>query len=149
MRQYSSDQVDLTWLGTDFKEGLATGTFITEARTAPSWSYKSQGPSGRGVRVYNPDRSGTLSVVVDQESALHRKLRTIAKADRNPATRTQVGSMIMFDASSKDRTTYKNAYIVTDPDETRGIESGTFTWVFQFESLSRDDNENPANLVGS
>lgn len=149
MRQYSSDQVEITWRGLDFKEGLATGTFITEARTTPSWAYKPQGPSGKGVRTYQPDRSGTVSIVVDQESALHRQLRTIAKADRNPATRNQVGAMIMYDGSSKDRTTYKNAYIVTDPDETRGIESATFTWVFQFESIERDDNEAPDNLVGS
>lgn len=149
MRQYSSDQVEITWQGLDFKEGLAAGTFITEARGATSWTYKPGGPAGKGTRIYNPDRSGTVSVVVDQESRLHRNLRTIAKADRVPATRTKVAAMIMADASSGDRTTYKNAYIVTDPDESRGADSVTFTWVFQFESIGRDDNEDPSNLVGA
>jgi hypothetical protein len=149
MRQYSADQVDITWKGLDFREGLATGTFITETRNAPSWTMKPQGPGGKMIRVYNPNRSGAVSVVIDQESKLHRQLRTIAKADRNPATRNQVAAMIMADASSKDRTTYKNAYIVTDPDESRGIESGTFTWSFHFETIERDDNEDPSNLVGA
>lgn len=146
MRQYSSEQVDISWLGLDFREGLASGSFISEARNSPTWTQKAQGPSGKTVRIQSPDRSGTLSIVVDQESALHRALRTIARADRT--SRDKVGSLILSDTSSGDQYTYSNAFITTEPDESRGTESATFTWVFAFENLSRNDNESPSNLVG-
>lgn len=148
MRQYSIDGVELAWLGLDFKEGLAAGTSITEARTAPSWTIKATG-QGRAVRVYNPDRTGTLSVVVDQESQLHQSLLDISRADRNPATRNQVGAMVLKDTSSGEVVNFKNTFITTDPDLTRGTESATFTWVFGFEDVEKETVDPLTNLVGS
>jgi hypothetical protein len=75
MRQYSIDQVELTWQGLNFKPGLAQGTTVTEARNAPSFTVKPTG-QGKAVRVYNPDRTGTVAVIVDQESQLHQSLRS-------------------------------------------------------------------------
>ena len=148
MRQYSIDQVELAWLGLDFKEGMAAGTSITEARNAPSWTIKPTG-QGRAVRVYNPDRTGTVSIVVDQESALHQSLLDISRADRIPATRNQVAVMTMTDTSSGEVVNFQNAFITTDPDLTRGTESATFTWVFGFEDVQKDPVANLTNLVGS
>jgi hypothetical protein len=148
MRQYSIDGVSLAWLGLDFKEGMAAGTVITEARSAPSWTMKATG-QGRAVRVYNPDRTGTLSVVVDQESQLHQSLLDIARADRNPSVRDKVAAMVMSDASSGEAVTWKNSFITTDPDLTRGTESATFTWVFGFESVDKTTVDPLTNLVGS
>jgi len=148
MRQYSIDGVELAWLGLDFKEGLAAGTSITEARTSPSWTIKATG-QGRAVRVYNPDRTGTVSVVVDQESQLHQSLLDISRADRNPATRDQVGAMVLNDTSSGGVINWANSFITTDPDLTRGTESATFTWVFGFESVEKTTVDPLTNLVGS
>ena len=148
MRQYSIDGVELAWLGLDFKEGMAAGTSITEARTSPSWTMKSTG-QGRAVRVYNPDRTGTLSVVVDQESQLHQSLLDLSRADRNPATRNQVGAMVMNDTSSGEVVTWKNCFITSDPDVTRGTESATFTWVFGFEDVAKETVDPLTNLVGA
>jgi hypothetical protein len=148
MRQYSIDGVELAWLGLDFKEGLAAGTSITEARTSPSWTIKATG-QGRAVRVYNPDRTGTVSVVVDQESQLHQSLLDISRADRNPATRDQVGAMVLNDTSSGEKVTWANSFITTDPDLTRATESATFTWVFGFESVDKETVDPLTNLVGS
>ena len=148
MRQYSIDGVELAWLGLDFKEGLAAGTSITEARTSPSWTIKATG-QGRAVRVYNPERTGTVSVVVDQESQLHQSLLDISRADRNPATRDQVGAMVLNDTSSGGVINWANSFITTDPDLTRGTESATFTWVFGFESVEKTTVDPLTNLVGS
>ena len=146
MRQYSIDKVELTWALLDFKEGMAQGTTITEARTATSWTVK---PTGQGpvVRVYNPDRSGTTTVLVDQESKLHQQLLLIAGLDRQ--LRNQVFPMVMNDTSSGQVTTYVNAFIMSDPDETRGTESATFSWVFGWENVVRAPNVNDQNLVGA
>lgn len=145
MRQYSIDHVEVNFFGIDLKPGLAQGTSITEARTSPSWTQKPTG-TGKVVRVYNPDRSGTLSIVVDQESAVHQRLRSLSLTDR--ASRNVVGVLTVKDTTSGESFFYTNAYISTDPDETRGTDSATFTWVFNFEDVEHTvaiDN----NIVGS
>lgn len=149
MRQYSSDLFEFTWMELDFAEGLASGTFMVEARSVASWSMK---PTARGkvVRVFNPDRSGTLTFTVDQESTLHQQLLAISQADRDPAQRDQVDLGKMADTSSGAVTNYQNLFILTDPDESRGNESATFDWVFGFEAIEREPNEtNADNLVGN
>lgn len=148
MRQYSIDQVELAWMSLDFKEGLAQGSSITEARTTPSWSMK---PTGQGkiVRVYNPDKSGTISVVVDQESKLHQSLKAISQADSVAATRDQVDGMTMTDTSSGEVVNFTNAFISTEPDMSRGTESTTFTWVFIYEKRNSPEVTTLSNLVGS
>lgn len=147
MRQYSIDTVELSWLGLDLKEGLAVGTAITEARNAPAFSIKPTA-SGKVVRVYNPDRSGTLSVIIDQESETQQNLTSIAKADALPGTRTQVGPMVLKDAASGEEITFENAFIMQEPDMTRGTESATFTWTFGFENVTKTVPQTLQNLVG-
>lgn len=145
MRQYSIERCEVNFFGIDLKPGLAQGTSITEARTSPSWTQKPTG-TGKVVRVYNPDRSGTLSIVVDQESAVHQQLRSLSLTDR--ASRNVVGVLTVKDTTSGESFFYTNAYISTDPDETRGTDSATFTWVFNFEDVEHTvaiDN----NIVGS
>lgn len=147
MRQYSIDSVELSWLGLDFKEGLAQGTSITETRTSPSWTVKPTG-QGRAVRVYNPDRTGTVAVVVDQESQLHQQLLSIHQADRNPATRDKVATMTLKDTSSGEVVNFLNCFISTEPDLSRGTESATFTWTFAFEDVTKEPVTTLENLVG-
>lgn len=146
MRQYSIDQVEIGWLGVDFKEGIAQGSVITEARTTPSWTNKPTG-NGRVVRVYNPDRSGTLSILVDQESKLHQRLRSLAIADRQ--TRNIVGAMTIKDFSNNETMVFTNAYIATEPDEVKATESSTLTWVFNYEQANKGPALDDANLVGN
>lgn len=145
MRQYSIDKVELTWAGLDFKKGLAAGTAITEAQTSQRWAVK---PTGTGsiVRAFNPDKSGTLSVIVDQESLLHQQLKLLLKADE--LNRNVVFPGRLFDGSSQETMNYKNMFMLTRPDETRGTESATFTWVFGFESIEDQPNVSNANAVG-
>ena len=147
MRQYSSDKVDIAWLGLDFGEGLATGTFITEARTSPTFTQKMQA-RGQAVRVFNTDKSGTVTNTVDQESALHQQLLALAEEDRDPEKRNIVGVMVIREVGISVMR-YSNAYIMTEPDETRGTESASFGWVFAFEAKTSENIPEPANLVGN
>jgi len=145
MRQYSIDKVELSWASIDFKPGLAVGTSITEARATQSWAVK---PTGTGsiVRAFNPDKSGTLSVVVDQESLLHQQLRLLALTDE--AGRNVVFPGRLYDGSTQETITYRNMFILSEPDESRGTESSTFTWVFQFERREALPALGNANVVG-
>ena len=145
MRQYSIDHVELTWQGLDFKPGLAAGSTIVEARTTPSFSQKTSA-NGEAIRVGNPDRTGTLSVLVNQESQLQQQLVVLAKDDQ--LNRNIVGAMVLKDTTSGEQFTYQNAYITVQPDETRATESSDFTWVFNFEKIERTVSEDQ-NLVGN
>lgn len=149
MRQYSIDQVEVAWRGLDFAEGFAQGTAIVEARSAPSFTLK-MSARGKGRRTYNPDRSGTLTFTVDQESQLHQSLKAIAEADRNPNTRDQVGTLVLKDLSSGETFEFLNSFISTDPDDgSRGTESGTFAWIFMYEDKKSAPVENLLNVVGT
>lgn len=145
MKQYSIDRVELAWQGLDFKEGLAAGSTITEARTAPSWTMKTSA-NGGGIRVFNPDRSATISVLVNQESRLHQQLRQLAENDR--LNRDVVGAMVLKDTTSGEQFTYVNAFITVDPDEIRATESSDFTWVFSCERITKTVSQDQ-NVVGN
>lgn len=145
MKNYSSDFVEIAWEGLDFKEGLAAGSFVTEARTAPSWSGKTS-VAGELIRTFNPDRSATVSILVNQTSKLHQQLRQLAENDR--LNRNVVGAMVLKDTSSGEQFTYVNAFITVDPDEIRATESQDFTWVFMCERITKTVSEDQ-NLVGS
>ena len=147
MRQYSIDQVEVSWFGLSFKEGLAAGTSITAARNAPSFTQKVNGAVPRVVRVYNPDRSGTITIVVDQESLLHQQLRELANID--VIARNVVGPMTVRDNSNDETLVYQNAYITTEPNETRGTDSATVEWVFGFENFVKTPALGNANVVGN
>jgi len=149
VQQYSIDNVELAWLGLDFKEGLAEGTSIQETRSVSSFSLKPRGAIPKVTRVYDPNRSGTVAVVVDQESKLHQQLKTIAKSERNPATRDKVANMVLKDLTSSEQITWVNAFIMTDPDKARAKESLTFTWVFGFEDFEDDEVTTLTNVVGN
>lgn len=145
-RQYAIDRVQLNWLGLDLMEGIAQGTSIQETRNAPKWSSK---PTGMGgvVRVYNPDKSGTVTITVDQESKVHQQLRLFSNLD--DVSRANVGPMMMKDNSTGETIVFVNAWIMTDPDESRGTESATFPWVFGFEKVVKKSAANDLNVVGN
>lgn len=150
MQQYSADQVELTWLGINFKPGLATGTFIQEARATPGFTQKPAGAVSTVTRVGSPDKSGTVTVLVDMEHLLHQQLKAVANRDANPTTRGQntVGDMVLVDSSNGEQITWVNAYIQTLPDRSRGVEGGVAAWVFFFERFRDIEVENLLNAVG-
>lgn len=147
MRQYSNDNLDIAWFDLDFAEGIADGTFVTEVRANTSFTVK---PSARGklTRSFNPQKHGTVAIVVDQESQLHQDLIAIAESDRAPAVRDKVDNMTMREPGSSV-IHYENAFILTEPDETRGMEAVTFTWVFAFEKKQPEPLSPADNLVGN
>jgi len=145
MQNYAIDRVEIAWQGVDFKRGLATGTSFTEARTGPSFT-QTMTANGEAIRTYMSDRSGAVTILVDQTSRLHQDLRELAESDRN--SRTIVGPMVVKDNNSGEQLTYKNAYIATQPDEVRGTEASIFSWLFNFEGFEKTVSK-VVNVVGS
>lgn len=146
MRGYYSNAIEVTWQGLDFKEGLASGSFLTPARTSPSYTQKVQ-VSGKVIRSFSADKSGTVTATVDQASKLHQDLLEKAQSDR--VNRDVVSPMVIKEISSGRQTTYQNAYIQAEPDEPFGMEDGVISWVFGFESVEYTTPKDDANLVGN
>lgn len=147
MRQYSIDSVDVAWLGLDIKAGLAAGTSITIASNAQDFTITPTG-QGESTRTYDPNDTGTCSIVVDQTAQLHQQLIAISNADRIPATRNKVGTMMITDNTSKEEIKLKNTFITAKPDPVRGTEAVTFTWVFAYEGKEQQAVATLANAVG-
>jgi hypothetical protein len=147
MFNYSADKVDITWLGLDFGEGIADGTFITDTRANQSFTMT---PLARGkiVRTFNPQKHGTLTILVNQSSALHQQLLAIAAADRDPDQRDKVGNMKVSEVGIAV-TNYENTFILVEPDESRAMEAVAFSWLFGYEKKQPEPQTTPANLVGA
>lgn len=151
MRQYSADLIEVTWAvvglaPVDLKEGLAAGTFIQPTRNAPTWTQRPNGVGGI-LRLYNPDRSGFLTLLIDMESRTHQELVTIANID--VVTRSLTGPIIVRDGNTKELATYAKAYIATLPDIPKGVSSGVIAWRFNFETFVQQPFGFDENVVGA
>ncbi len=145
-RQYSSDEVEIGWQGLDFKEGLAQDTFITEARNVDTWERKAQA-NGATIDGINLDRSGVLTVLVDQESALSKQLRALYLQDIK--TRSIVGPLRMVDTSSSETFVFVNARIKSDANTVRGTTTGVESWVFMYSKKTPFVANVDANVIGA
>ena len=146
MRQYSFDQVELSWQGLDLKDGLASGTSISEGATVPDrWTFTSDA-RGEQTRSKRTDGSGTLTLIATQAGRLHQSLRALAIADEQD--RNIVGPLVLKDLSSGETFTYKATCIATHPDEVRADVTQDFPWVLRFESVSRTIGIPDLNQVG-
>ncbi len=146
MRGYSPDQISLAWYGLDLSPGLAQGSFISVTRNAPTWTQKPDGVGGV-VRMFNPDLSGEVSVLIDQESGVNQALVALATADR--FVRAAVGPLILIDNSAREIITFSGSYISTIPDPQRGTASTVLTWIFNFETVIQLPLDQNANRVGT
>ena len=147
MRQYSIDEIELTWSGLDFKAGLAEGSSIVPTRNNPTWSVIAQGAVSTGTRSRSSDRSGTVAILVAQTSQLAQDLKAIAIRDEQKGG-NEVKPMLMTDTSSGELITFKNAFIISRPEQVRDTVASIQTWIFYFEDF--EDNEVAlTNVVGS
>lgn len=148
-RNYAIEKVEIAWappgLSIDLKEGIAEGTSIQEAKAAPRYSTKLSG-TGSVVRVRNPSRNGELTITVDQESATHQRLWERMLAD--DLAGNVIGPIVMSDLSSGEVFNYVNSYIMNEPDESRGVESATFPWVFGYERKVKIPGGGDENVIG-
>lgn len=145
MRQYSADQIKVSWFGIDLGEGLAFGTFLQITRNAPTWTQKPNGVGGV-VRMFNPDLSGSASLQIDAESKTNQALTTVATGDR--LSRSIIGPLVITDKSTREVVVCNNAYISTVPNIQKGTQSTVLSWVFNFETVINQAFGFDRNVVG-
>jgi len=146
VRQYSSEEVVASWQFIGLEEGFAEGSFLVPRRKVPTWTQRSNGVGGT-IRLFNPDRSGELDILINTESKTHQRLIALAATDR--LTRSVQGPLVMRDLNTGEVFVFTNAYITTEPDEQRATSSVEITWTFGFTSVEHTPNFSDRNAVGS
>jgi len=151
MRQHSPDLIEATWavlnaVPVDLKEGFGVGTFVQPTRNAPTWT---QSPNGVGgiVRRYSPDRSGSITFLIDAESKQHQQLITLGNAD--VLLRSLTGALVVRDGNTKEFAFYNKAYIATIPDIPKGVSAAIIPWRFNFETFVQQPFGFNENVVGN
>jgi len=148
MRNYSADQIELSFLGNDLKPGLADGSFLVDTPEGTGFTNTPRGAVDKVTSVYNVSKRGNVQIQVAQDSTEHQILLAIFKADR--AQRDQVGGLEMTDNSSGMKITWLNARVMMRPGENRGTELAIYTWQFNYESYNEQIVvNNTQNLVGT
>jgi hypothetical protein len=125
---YSSEDVEIAWTGIPFT-GLAPDSFITITPTEDVMQANSGGDGLQEVS-YSPDKSGTVTISLQQGSDTARLLAASVGA------RT-VGDLTIVDPSGSIFAQCKDARIMTRAEITRGINAGDNTndWTFWCEEL--------------
>jgi len=147
MRQYSADQVSVAWLFSgDLSRGLAAGSFIQEQRDNDTWKFKPDGVGGI-IRMFNKNRSGNLTLLLDRESQEHQILQTIHNADR--VLQLFVGPLTVTNENTKEYSLFNQASIVVDPPLQLGVGPSVVAWNFKFQSMITQSFGFNNNVVGS
>jgi len=78
-KHYSPSEV-LVSFGGKILSGFAAGTFVKVERNEDAFKLE-VGSDGRGCKIYNPNKSGTVEVTLTQESDDNAYLSALAHAD--------------------------------------------------------------------
>ncbi len=161
MRQYAADQVRVSWTtiatpatapagrvspGLDLTPGLAQGTFIQERRNVDTWNQKPNGVGGV-VHLFNPNKSGELTLLIDGSSRTHQELITLHNADL--ITRSIVGPLVVRDLNTREVNFFNKARIKTMAPLSKGTTATVYSWIFLYELAVRQSFGFDNNLVGS
>lgn len=146
MRQWSADSVRVVWLGLDLEEGLAEGTFVQQARDGPSFGFKPNGHGG-GIRMFNRNTSGLVTVSIDAESGIHQILLAAHLLDLQ--TQNVVGPMIVLDRNTNETYTYSQAHIPAKPEMLKSTEGARASWIFQYTAEFFTPGSATRNRVGT
>lgn len=147
MRQYSVDAVKVAWtFAGDLTGGLAEGTFIQPRRNKPRFTQKADGVGG-AVRLFTPNDSGSITLLMDGESREHQVLMTLANTDR--VLQAFVAPLVITDNNTREVAFYNKAYIATPPDVPKGVSSIVIPWTFNFEGVLHQPFGFDVNVVGN
>lgn len=149
-RQYGFDDIECSWVvpgfpGLNLKAGMSDGVPITESKTGPRQTMKSDG-QGNVLFVQQQDRSGTLAISVVQEHPVHRDLQ--ARVAIHEQLKNQYGILTIVDTSMGDRYIFVSATILDDPNFSRGLDGQNFVWTFGFARRRHIPGQAATNLVG-
>jgi hypothetical protein len=134
LKTYDPKQVVFTFAN-QVITGFAAGTIITATRTVDVWEMVSGG-DGEITRIKNNDRSGLVTITLQQASASNVFL--MSKITEDEIANTGLGPLLIRDfTSSAGQVAAANAFIKRVPDWGRATADETnVEWIFGCPILS-------------
>lgn len=119
-------------VGAHIVKGYADGTFVQVERDEDAFSFAG-GADGLGTRVKNANRSGTITITLQQTSESNEFLSAQAIADQE----TGRGELPVFikDSSGKDLHFAETAWIQKMPSASYSKEVENREWVLRTDNL--------------
>jgi hypothetical protein len=128
MRTYAPDQVVVNF-GNETITGFAAGTFVTAVRTVDLWEMVS-GSDGEVTRIKQSDRSGLVTITLQQSSPSNTFLAGVVAADA--ISNAGVFPLLVKDFTSDGSlVTAANAFVKRIPDWNRAsADESSVEWIF-------------------
>lgn len=132
LRTYNCDQISCIIGGRPIT-GFAKDSSIKVVRNSPMWTYK-VGLKGNGTRSKNPDKSGTITLVLEQSASDNDFLSE--KHDIDDKLGTGVFSILIKDTNGRTLIDAPEAWINKTADVELATEAGERTWNIDVDKLS-------------
>ena len=126
MKKYAADGVSVIANGTPLT-GFAEGSFVTVARAVESATL-AIGADGKGTMVVNPNKSGTITVRLQQTSLSNAVLTTLE------ATKA-VFAVIIKDTNGNSLHSGAKAFVSSMPSSDYAQEVSAREWTIMVEAL--------------
>lgn len=139
-RQYDPAQVIVNVGGRDIS-GFADGTFVRCARNADAFTL-AVGADGESTRAKSNNRSGRITITLQQSSPSNDYLNSLAEADEK--TNSGAVPAMVKDALGTTKANAKKAWVVKRPDGENAKEVQNREWVLETGNLEYDVGGNNA-----
>lgn len=128
---YDFKQVVCTFNGFQI-QGFAEGGEISVERNEDAWTLQ-VGADGEGTRSKSNNKSGRITLPLQQSSASNDVLSAFADADE--LSNAGSGPFLMKDLSGRSLIVAEQAWIVKKPATNFGAESSPWEWVLETDNL--------------
>lgn len=132
LRTYDPKEVSII-AGGEIVQGYADGTFISIERDEDTWALQI-GADGEGARSKSNNRSGTITLTLQQTSASNAILNALAQADE--LSNGGVFSVLVRDNNGGSLAAAETAWIQKPSNQEYGREAGEREWVIRTDNLS-------------
>lgn len=129
---YDPKEVSITWNGIPINSGIAPDSFLTMAREEDAFT-KTVAANGTVARTRNADKTGTVEIMLMQNSPINALLSAAALADENGVDTISI--ITVFDPSGSLIAVANDAWIRKIPDQELSKEYGERTWMFDCAEL--------------
>lgn len=133
---YASESVTIGWGILPVFEGFDEGSLVTLERNADLHTNKVSADS-KLARAINPDRTGTVTVSLMQNSDTHKYLSAVLALQeaQDDKSKIAIADLYVRDPSGAMTALAKGASIMSAPSMGLGVESATYEWTFDCEEL--------------
>lgn len=131
MYQYDPKDISMIFAGINI-QGFADGTFVNVERNEDQFSL-AVGAQGEGTRIKNNNRSGRITITLQQSSPSNAELDALATADE--LSNSGFGPVLVRDNGGQDLHKGEVAWIVKKPAAAYAKELSNREWIIETDNL--------------